>query len=118
MNGILFFIGGILIMVVSVMAHEIGHKYILSRWNKNVKTHYRIYPPRIWTGEEHQYTKLTKEQRFSVYFGGIFFGALPILLFGSLLNAYLLLIIPYLFGIEKDIRLCYKNKVKIDAVKD
>lgn len=74
--------GLILIMVLAITFHEIGHLAVLSLYNpdKQIKIHFGWKSIRIGEWKEN-YAHLTNKQLSDVYIAGILAGLIPILFY-------------------------------------
>lgn len=74
--------GYIIVMVLAIAFHEIGHLAALSHYNpdKQIKLHFSKLKISVGDWEEN-YAHLTKKQLFDVYLWGVLGGLIPILIY-------------------------------------
>jgi len=106
-----------LVYIVAVVCHELGHWFIMLRYNPNAK----IYIKRkgiglqLQTGTEQDYVILEKQEKLALYTFGIIGGLFPIILAGFVHDLYLLVLPAYFVGTYRDFQLIYyllKNKTE------
>lgn len=121
MNELSFFLAGLIIFVISIVLHEYAHLRALRKFFPQAKINFQLYPPKLEVGQNYMYNALTKSEAKDVYMAGVVVGAIPIFFSFLIINpAFGLLIIPYLFGADKDIVSIvkiYKEKEKWQKTK-
>jgi hypothetical protein len=106
--------------IVVIAVHELGHFFMLTRYNPEAK----IYVSRkgwafdICTGENEDYWVLTPQQRFNVYIAGVIAGLVPIFLFATLHEFYVLLLAPYVLGLWPDAQNIYRSILQTKRLND
>ena len=121
MTPIGFFIEMFAIYICAILIHEVGHIMAFRAMGHTVQM---VFTKRkmqilgkdtkipfygIQTGEPSDYIGLTKLQYYNITIAGIAAGFIPILLDAVLNNYYVLwLVIPYIYGINKDMKILYK----------
>lgn len=114
MNPFLFAATFMLLLILSIYWHELGHAHKFRKYgiNASIKfyfTNWRRFG--LHTGSEADYNKLNPRQRVAVGLFGVVSGLIPIILISSLINtAYFLVLVPYIMGCLHDIELIIKNK--------
>lgn len=71
----------ILVIVLSIIAHELGHAFVLMKYNPNQQIKIRFKKGKFLVGYPEHYDHLSRKQLFEVYFIGILFGFIPILIY-------------------------------------
>lgn len=78
----------ILVIIISLIFHELAHMMVLSHYNKGEPVKIRWVKWRGFeVGEKRQYEKLNKKQLFDVYFYGFVAGIIPYWYFAERYNA-------------------------------
>lgn len=106
------------LLITSIIFHEIGHLIILKQYGFNVKLEFYADSIRrfgIKTCDKNIFRALNNRQKRTVGGVGVFFGVIPILLFGLLDNSfYILALAPYFLGCINDFEIIYETyKVKV-----
>lgn len=92
-----------LVLVVSVIAHEFGH-LITMRGYLNKWCLVKLEGGRVRIGSVADYEILSGPQLISVYMNGIYFGAIIIITGAVFKPIFIILLVPYLMGCKKDIK--------------
>jgi len=94
---------GFIILICSVMAHEIGHwlafKIVMK---KNVSFNRKGL--KFTVGKPEDYLGLKEKQYLQIVQGGILLGLVPIIIPGFFFFPFFLMVIPYAWGCRKDLK--------------
>ena len=105
----------LLVLVLSVIAHEIGHliamKIYLHKWAQ-----IKVEGGRVRIGTLADYEALSSSQLRSVYLNGIYFGAVFIVACAILKPFFIILLVPYIMGCKKDIQNFLKVRKEAQAI--
>lgn len=111
---------GTLILLLSILLHEIGHTVRLWELNnkKPITIRLKMTDPLKWqlmTGTSSDYDNLSLKELNSVYVSGIILGVVPIII-GWLGGTWASLVVSvmYVIGISSDVNKIFKNKVIIN----
>jgi len=100
-------------LAVVILFHELGHWLVLRKHFPLTQVKFGMWPgermPKVWTGNSSQYSLLSAKQQNQVYISGVVFGLVPILLASIMNVVFLALLVPYILGIQSDIKLILKN---------
>lgn len=98
-----------LIFVACVVVHELAHWIVLLKHNPDavITIKRRGIGLVLQTGVEEDYAKLTKENKLTLYFVGIFAGLLPIGLASVVHPLYWLVLPAYFVGTYRDWELVF-----------
>jgi len=101
--GFEFFTSFFLILICSAIFHEWGHVQYFKSLGRKVNVSFK--KGILEVGKPKDYKGLSKKQLKQLYFAGIWMGLIPIIL-GSLFfhTIYLLILIPYIAGIQSDLK--------------
>jgi len=90
----------IFLIVASIIFHEFGH--ILIFLEKNIKVKIRFSKGSLKVGKPKDYEKLSRKEKKNLYYSGIVWGLIPLVI-GCLMSPIYAFLIPlYLFGCKND----------------
>jgi len=95
------------ILMLSIVFHEFGHWIYFKRTlKKNVKVKWvwRGILGSLEIGELKDYKIMTDKQYMQVNAWGIILGSIPIIIFSTINFFYILMFLPYSFGVWNDIK--------------
>ena len=95
------------ILMLSIVFHEFGHWIYFKRaLKKNVKVKWvwRGILGSLEIGELKDYKIMTDKQYMQVNAWGIILGSIPIIIFSTINFFYILMFLPYSFGVWNDIK--------------
>lgn len=101
----------LLVLIVSIVIHEAGHKLVM-RFYLGYWPQMKFEYGRIRIGTLSDYEKLTDKQKTIVYAMGVYLGALYIVISAITVPFVGLMLIPYIMASKKDIRNIMALKVK------
>lgn len=106
----------LLLLATAMVWHELGHMwYFKSIIKDNIKIRFKFVKPfgfKLLAGEQYQYNKLTDDQYQGVAMAGVILGTIPIITamaFQSIDLMSELMLVPYLVGCWKDIKVCFQH---------
>ena len=109
------FFFSLLVLLASVVLHELGHWIALLKHNKGAKIYVKRvnYGLQLQTGTEADYMILEKNEKINLYLSGIVAGLIPIGI-ASLIHPIYALVLPgYIVGCVNDFKLIwYQLKTK------
>ena len=100
MNVFLFFFLGVACLIIMTAIHELGHYLVAKGKKMNPRFVYRIFPMEL--GVEFEDTNV--KDTIDVYLVGIIFGIIVIGMFAVINPFYLIMLVPYSFGIQSDVK--------------
>lgn len=100
-------IESILILIFSILLHELGHQLYFRYWLKrSIEIRFSINPKiKLIAGHDYDYENLTRYQNFGVNLSGIIIGFIPIFAYAMYESASIFFLLPlYIVGCQKDMR--------------
>jgi len=113
MSPVMFLIYGISCFILMTAVHEFGHWLVAKIKGLNPNFFFKTYPLEIGV----EFEDSNEKDEAAVYVTGIIFGFLVIFMFAVVNEFYILMIIPYLFGIQSDAKKLWKLRkhLEVDA---
>ena len=94
---------GFIILICSIMAHEIGHWLAFKLVAKKTVSFNRK-GLKFTVGKQEDYVGLTEKQYMLIVQGGLLGGLVPIMITGFFFFPFFLMVIPYFWGCRKDLK--------------